>query len=163
MGKETNTPGREEQAKKVLEDILGFLEMDADVTLGEDDEDRALLNIDSPDNQLLIGKRGQTLDALQFIVTRIVGRTHPGGKRIIVDCEDYRERRAEQLKLMARQVADKVKGEKVPYAFDATLTPAERRIVHMELKEEPEVFTRSEGDNDRRRLVVMPRQSDDDE
>jgi len=128
-----------------------------------EEEDRIALNIESPDHQVIIGKRGQTLDAIQFIINRIVGRTHPGNKRIAVDCEGYRERRSEQLRKMAHDVADRVRKEKIPYAFDASLTAAERRIIHMELVEEPEIVTRSEGEDDERRLVVMPRHGDDDE
>jgi spoIIIJ-associated protein len=161
MESETDTPGRPQRAKEVLEDILSYMPMDASVVFREE-EDRVLLNIESADHQLLIGKGGQTLDSIQFIVSRIVGRTHPGSKRIVVDCEGYRERRAEQLRRMGNQVAEKVREEKIPYAFDASLTAAERRIIHMELRGQPGILTRSEGEDDQRRLVVLP-QADDDE
>ncbi len=162
MEPETDTPNRGEQAKKILEDILSFLPVETDVVF-QDEEERVILNIETADHQILIGKRGQTLDAIQFIVSRIVGRTHPGSKRIVVDCEQYRERRAEQLRRMAHQVAERVEREKIPYAFDTSLTPAERRIIHMELREQPGIFTQSEGENDRRRLVVMPQLGGDDD
>jgi len=162
MESETEMAGRGERAKEVLEDILSYLPVEASVNF-RDEEDNALLNIETPDHSLLIGKRGQTLDAIQFIVIRIVGRTHPGRKRIVVDCEGYRERRADQLRRMGNQVAEKVSEEKIPYAFDTSLTPAERRIIHMELREKPGILTCSEGENDHRRLVVMPESDDDDE
>ena len=162
MVSETETPERGERAKRVLEDLLSYMDIKSKVSF-HDEEDRIMLNIESPDHQMIIGKRGQTLDAIQFIINRIVGRTHPGSKRIIVDCEEYRERRTEQLRKMAHDVAERVREEKIPYAFDASLTAAERRIIHMELVEEPEIITRSEGEDDERRLVVMPRLGDDDE
>ena len=161
MVSETEIPGRGEHAKQVLEDLLSFMDTKSKVSF-HDEEDRVVLNIESPDHQVIIGKRGQTLDAIQFIINRIIGRTHPGGKRIIVDCEEYRERRSEQLKRLAHDVAERVRKEKIPYAFDASLTAAERRIIHMELMEEPEILTRSEGEDDKRRLVVMPRLGDDE-
>jgi len=162
MDSETSMEDRKSRALEVLDKILSFLPFETTVS-SNDDGENIILNIETSDHQLLIGKRGQTLDALQFLVNRMVGRTHPGIQRIVVDCESYRERRADQLKKMANQVADKVIEEKIPYAFDTTLTAAERRIVHMELREREGVVTRSEGDLDRRRLVVLPGDGDDDE
>ena len=146
---------RAEKAREVLQNILDMMPIDAEVHL-ETDEEHITLNIESPKGGLIIGKKGQTLDALQFIVARMVGRTHHGPGRIVVDAEGYRERRANQLRSMAHQVAEKVREENVPYAFDPSLNGAERRIVHMELKDEPDLTTESEGEGDKRRLVVFP-------
>ncbi len=160
MSADTDQSARGERAKEVLGNILSHLEVEATMELREEDE-HLLVNIDTSDYQMLIGKKGQTLEALQFLVNRMVGRTHPGNKRIIVDCANYRARRSEQLRKMALEVAEKVKRERIPYAFDSSLTPAERRIIHMELVDEEDVFTRSEGESDDRRLVVLPGSGDE--
>lgn len=152
--------GRLDQAEKVLNRILNLMDLESEVSSRED-EDQIVIGIETPDHQLLIGKNGVVLDAIQFLVNRIVGRTHPGEKRIMVDCARYRERRTEQLVKMAHQVAMRVEKERIPYAFDSTLTAAERRIIHMELKSNTSILTVSEGENEDRRLVVMP-QSDDE-
>ena len=146
---------RAEKAHEVLQEMLNLMNLEADVTLETDDQN-INLNIESRRGGLIIGKKGQTLDALQFLVARLVGRTHAGAGRIVVDTEGYRERRAEQLRAMAHQVAQRVRDEQVPYAFDSSLNSAERRIVHMELKDEPDLATQSEGDGDGRRLVLYP-------
>lgn len=156
---ESNVNERADKACEVLRDILGYMTVEADVTVTAQD-DHILLTIESRRGGLVIGKKGQTLDALQFLVARIVGRTHPGEGRILVDADGYRERRAEQLRAMAHQVAQRVREELVPYAFDPSLNSAERRIVHMELKDEPDLSTRSEGEGEDRRLVVYPGPAD---
>jgi len=157
---ENNVSERAEKARKVLQDILGYMSVEADVTATVEGVEQIILTVQSHRGGLVIGKKGQTLDALQFLVARIVGRTHPGEGRIMVDADGYRERRAEQLRVMAHQVAQRVREERVPYAFDPSLNSAERRIVHMELKDEPDLSTRSEGEGDDRRLVVYPGSGD---
>ena len=155
----SNLNDRAEKAREALSEILSLMTMEANVTASADDQ-HITLNIESARGGLLIGKKGQTLDALQFLVARIVQRTHPGPEYIVVDAEGYRERRAEQLRAMAHQVAQRVRDERVPYAFDPSLNSAERRIVHMELKDEPDLSTRSEGEGEDRRLVVYPGPAD---
>lgn len=147
---------RARKAVDVLGDILRLMSVDAEVALLEQKE-QLLLEIRGKDDPFSIGKKAQTLDAIQYLVNRIVARTHPGGERIIVDAEGYRKRRAEQLKSIAHQVAQRVRDEGIPYAFDTSLNSAERRIVHMELKDEPDIVTQSEGEGEGRRLVVYPR------
>ena len=158
MTDERPTASIEERAAKgqeTLEEILRLMPLEAQVEMSLSEE-YITLDIQSESGGVVIGKKGQTLDALQFIVARIVGAASPGRGRIIVDAEGYRERRANQLRSMAHQVAERVREEKVAYAFDPTLNGAERRIVHMELKAEPDPATQSEGEGDKRRLVVFP-------
>lgn len=147
---------RARKAKEVLSDILRLMSLEAEVEALEQ-EGQLLLEIHSKENSASMGKKAQLLDALQYLVNRIVSITHPGDNRIVVDAEGYRRRRAEQLKSMAHQVAQRVRDEGIPYAFDTSLNSAERRIVHMELKDEPDIMTQSEGEGERRRLVVYPR------
>lgn len=147
---------RARRAKEVLSEILRLMSLEAEVDLAEQDN-QVLLEIRGKDDSVSMGKKAQILDALQYIVNRIVSRTHPGEERITVDAEGYRQRRAQQLKSMAHQVAQRVRDEGIPYAFDTSLNSAERRIVHMELKDEPDIVTQSEGEGEHRRLVVYPR------
>lgn len=156
MSLENKITERARKAKEILSDILRLMGIDAQVEVSKE-KDHLLLEINSKDNSASMGKKGQVLDALQYLVNRIVSITHPGDDRIIVDAEGYRRRRAEQLKSMAHQVAQRVRDEGIPYAFDTSLNSAERRIVHMELKDEPDIMTQSEGEGERRRLVVYPR------
>ena len=152
----TSVKERAEKAREVLQQILDLMSTDAEVK-ADVEEDHIKLVILSDGGGIIIGKKGQTLDALQYLVSRIMWRVLPGPERIVVDAEGYRDRRADQLRAMAHQVALRVREELVPYAFDPSLSSAERRIVHMELKDEPDLSTQSEGEGDSRRLVVYPR------
>jgi len=160
MSPDADQSARAEQAKEVLGKLLSHLGVEAEIELREEDE-HIVMNVETSDYQMFIGKKAQALEALQFLVNRMVSRNHPGNKRIVVDCANYRARRMEQLRKMALEVAEKVKKEGIPYAFDSSLTPAERRIIHMELVDEKDVSTRSEGENDDRRLVVLPGSGDE--
>jgi spoIIIJ-associated protein len=105
---------------------------------------------------VIIGRRGETLDALQYLTNLVVNRKMHERKRIILDAEGYRERRAETLEKLARRLADKVKrtGQRV---FLEPMNPQERRIIHTALQNDIYVTTLSEGDEPFRKVVIKPR------
>jgi spoIIIJ-associated protein len=116
------------------------------------------LDIKGDGSGLLIGKKGQTLDALQFLVNKIINKTSPpGGKvEVIVDTENYRLRKRENLKEMALKMSQKAKRTLKPVSFNPML-PQERRIIHLILAEDREVYTKSYGEGSLRRIIVYPR------
>ena len=119
-------------------------------------EDNVTLNLHGDDLGLLIGKHGQTLDALQYLTNLASQRDGRDRLRIIIDIEDYRKRRADTLEQLALRLADRVKrsGERVALE---PMTPHERKIIHMSLQEDSRVETISEGQEPFRRVVISPR------
>ncbi len=143
-----------ETAKKILEDILGLLETPATVELREEAE-RILLNIRGDGSGLLIGRKGQTLDALEYLVNKIVHKEGEETKRIVVDTENYRVRREESLVQLAQRLGEKVKKQGRPVTI-SPMNAHDRRIIHLALKNDKELRTRSTGSGIFRRLVISP-------
>ena len=105
---------------------------------------------------VLIGKRGQTLDSLQYLVSLIINKESEEYLRVKLDTENYRERRKATLESLARNIASKVKRTKRPVSLEP-MNPYERRIIHSALQNDPYVTTHSEGDEPNRRVVVTPK------
>lgn len=146
-----------DQAAEVLHKLLGAMGLEAEVAASEDDE-RITLEVKGPETALVIGKKGQTLDALQYLVNKIVSKGLPeeeSGKPINVDAEGYRARRAESLIELAHRLADKAQKTGRPVEAEP-MSPADRRIIHVALAEMEGVTTRSEGEGIYRHLVVLP-------
>jgi spoIIIJ-associated protein len=129
------------------------LSVNINVTMGEEAME---IDLRGDDLGLLIGKHGQTLDALQYLTNLATQREGRERMRIIIDVEDYRKRRADTLQQLALRLADRVKrsGESVVLE---PMTPHERKIIHMSLQEEPRVETYSEGQEPFRRVVIAAR------
>lgn len=147
---------KREHAAGVLREILDRMGIDAEVS-AFDDGDRIILDAHGGESGLIIGKKGATLDSLQYLVNRIVF-PKPGEKPlVVVDAEGYRGRREDTLIDLANRLAEKAQRSGQPVAAEP-MTPHDRRIVHMALKEHPSVRTESEGDEPQRRVVVFPRE-----
>lgn len=155
-GTTPRTAGPEPEPVTVLQGILERMGISADVKEeAPGDGSEQVLQIQSDAGGLLIGRHGRTLDALEYLVNRIVSRQEEGASRIVVDTEEYRARRAESLREMARKTADRVRKR----GRSLTLTPMnprDRRVVHMALQDDPEVSTRSIGRGYFRRVIVAP-------
>lgn len=143
--------------RAALDAVVAGTGVDARVAVGEGDEHadiRAELAGDGLD--ALVGRQGETVDALQHVLTQIATRAAEGERlRVAFDVGGYRERRAQALRDLAARAAQ----EAVEYGEEVELdamTPHDRRIVHMELKDNAAVTTRSEGDEPRRRIIVVP-------
>lgn len=143
-----------ERAKGVLSDILERMHIRGEVNVTRRDQ-RILLEIWSPEGGLLIGRGGRTLEALQYLVNRILNSQPGKGEKVVVDVEGYRKRREERLKVLASRMAERVKtmGEAITLA---PLSPHDRRVVHLALQEDRGVKTVSEGAGFYRRIVISP-------
>ena len=146
-------------ARDVLQNILERVPADAEIS-SDTVDGSVYLDIKGDGSGLLIGKKGQTLDALQFIVNKIVNKFNPPGQKvdIIVDTENYRERKKENLRDIAIKAGDKAKKTHKPVPLEP-MPPSERRIIHMMLAEDRDVYTKSYGEGQMRRLIVYPRKA----
>ncbi len=145
-------------AREVVETLLSLMGVSASVQVsgaGEEESPR-VVEIDDGDLGILIGRRGQSLAALQYIVNFIVSQKLGSNARVIVDVAGYRKRRQEELEGLAQRVADLVKSSHRAITLEA-MPPSERRIIHIALKNEPGVTTGSVGLGDARKVVVSPR------
>ncbi len=142
---------------EVLTKILGLMGMDAEVVVNPGtDSSEFVLDIQGDSSALLIGHRGQTLESLQHIVGRIVAeRVGAGAPKPVVDAEDYRGRRVRSLEDMALRMGEQAKRSRKTQGID-TLSARERRIVHMALRDDPWLTTRSLGQGACRRLLIIP-------
>lgn len=141
-------------AARFLREILVCMGITAHVEVMNRPE-QILLNISGDDLGLLIGRHGQTLDALQFLVSIVSNRGVDARRRIVVDVENYRERHEESLRRLALRVAEKVRQEQKK-AVLSPMTPAERRIIHTALQDHKGIMTYSEGQDPFRRVIVSP-------
>ena len=155
----TVRPGLAQRALDLLTRVLDLMGIDAQAEISADEAEATHIEIhSSSDLGLLIGKRGQTLAALQLLVAMMANRDQPQDKRkrIVLDAEGYRARRERAVSAMARNAAERAKRTGRRVSLDS-LTPRERRIVHVALADDPDVSTWSEGQDPRRSVVVSPR------
>ena len=149
-----------EVAKGVLETLLSLLEIPASVESstegGEGDISPITLDVRGEDLGILIGRRGQTLASLQYMVRLIVGHQTQMGLPIIVDIEGYKQRRYEALRELAWRIAEQVKVSKSPFSLEP-MPAFERRIIHITLADYPDVTTESTGFGEVRKVVIKPK------
>lgn len=144
----------EEAAKKFLGEVFDAMEMEVIVDAKYDDAEKALdVDMRGEEIGILIGKRGQTLDSLQYLVSLVVNRDQADYIRVKLDTENYRQRRKETLENLAKNIAYKVKRTKRPVSLEP-MNPYERRIIHSALQNDRYVTTHSEGEEPFRRVVV---------
>ena len=142
-------------AKETLENILVRIPVDSTV-YAEHIDGKIALNIVGDKSGLLIGRKGKTLDALQFIVNRVVNKTLEKKIRVVVDSENYRQRRRESLTQMALKIGEKAKKIMKPISTNP-MNPHDRRIVHLALKEDEKLDTRSRGEGLLKKVVIIPK------
>ncbi|QDW75485.1 protein jag [Lachnospiraceae bacterium KGMB03038] len=143
-----------ETCRKFVQDVLEAMHMeDVEVTAKVDEEGALCINMDGKNMGILIGKRGQTLDSLQYLTNRVANKMQSGYVRVKLDTEDYRRRRKETLENLAKNIASKVKRTRRTVALEP-MNPYERRIIHSALQSDPAVSTHSEGEEPYRRVVV---------
>ena len=146
-----------QKAKEVLAEILNLMGISAEVELRVGEKsDETVVEIRTENSGLLIGRKGQTLEALQYLVSRIAGeRGGMDGPHIVVDIENYRQRRRKGLEDMALRLGEKAKRQRKTVTVDA-LSAADRRIIHAALQDDPWVTTKSLGQGSYRRLLIIP-------
>jgi spoIIIJ-associated protein len=155
--KDTKDESDAKKAKEVLENILQKSGAEASVEESEDDE-CITLNIKGDGSGILIGRKGQTLDAFQYLVNKIVHRSPNYEKQIVVDTEGYRQRRKEALVDLAKRLSEKAKSKDTPVST-SPLNPFERRIIHLALQDDAGLTTKSDGEGIYRRVVIYPQKS----
>lgn len=143
-----------QMCEKFIYDVLKTMNMeDVKVTSQIDEEGALSINMDGKNMGILIGKRGQTLDSLQYLTNRVANKAQSGYVRVKLDTEDYRRRRKETLENLAKNIASKVKRTRHAVSLEP-MNPYERRIIHSALQSDPAVSTHSEGEEPYRRVVV---------
>jgi len=141
------------EARTFLREVLVGMDVRAEIRVKEEDN-VVKFTLTGPDMGILIGYRGETLDSLQYLVSLVLNKGHETEyKRVILDTENYRVKREETLKRLARRIAEKVKATERQVKLEP-MNPYERRIIHSALQNDPYVETYSEGDEPYRRVVV---------
>ena len=155
--------GMADVTRDVLETLLSLMGMDVSVVssaksfaVGEDTAPIAF-DIEGDDLGILIGRRGQTLSCLQYVVRLIVGHQTEDWVPIIIDVEGYKQRRYEALRALARRMAEQVKLERTPFTLEP-MSAYERRIIHLTLAEHLDVTTQSIGEGEARKVVILPKE-----
>ena len=147
-------PATIEACEKFVEDVLNAMNMEeVKVTSTVDEEGALSITMEGKNMGILIGKRGQTLDSLQYLTNRVANKMQDGYVRVKLDTEDYRRRRKETLENLAKNIASKVKRTRRTVALEP-MNPYERRIIHSALQSDPAVSTHSEGEEPYRKVVV---------
>jgi len=142
------------KAKEKLDGILRLMGIDFPVHVEETSES-IILKIKGDGSGLLIGKGGQTLDALQYIVNKASNKNGKGRKRIILDTEDYRKRRESTLIALAEKLGEKVKKTKKPVTVNP-MNAHDRRIIHLALQDDRQLTTKSRGEGAFRKIIILP-------
>jgi spoIIIJ-associated protein len=146
------TPGM--RAKTILEGILLRMNLDCLITV-EETADTILLNIKGDGSGLLIGKRGQNLDAIQYIVNKSVSKNTNNRKMIVLDTESYRKKREDSLIALAAKLAEKVKKSKKALTV-GHMNAHDRRVIHLALQNDESLTTKSRGEGEFRKIVIIP-------
>lgn len=150
-------PKAADEAKVFLQDVFSSMNLTVDITTNIDEENNILeIELEGPEMGVIIGKRGQTLDSLQYLTSLAVNRKVDNYTKIKLDTEDYRNRRKATLENLAKNTAYKAKRNKRSVSLEA-MNPYERRIIHSALQDDKYVTTHSEGEEPYRHVVVVPK------
>ena len=144
-------------AKDILDTMLGYLGFVCEI----DEESREgflLLQVHTPEKERLIGRHGEILDDVQFLLNRIVQTRHPDQPRVQIDIEYYREMREDAIVLRARQIADLVKKTGRPFHLDP-MNSYDRRIIHNAFKDDPDIITWSPPDEARMKRITLKKRN----
>ena len=144
----------EDKAVEFLSEVFGAMNMGVTIQAAFNEEEKELsIEMEGADMGLLIGKRGQTLDSLQYLVSLVVNKNSEDYIRVKLDTENYRERRKETLETLAKNIAYKVKRTRRSVSLEP-MNPYERRLIHSALQNDKYVVTRSEGEEPFRHVVI---------
>lgn len=147
----------EDYAREFLNNVFAAMKLEVEILIKVNDSDRVIeIELKGDDMGILIGKRGQTLDSLQYLTSLVVNKEQKDYVRVKLDTENYRKRRKETLENLARNIAYKVKKTRRPVSLEP-MNPYERRIIHSALQGNKFVETYSEGSEPYRHVVVAPK------
>lgn len=144
-----------DEGREFLEKVFDKMNMDVTIDMNYNEEEKSVsINLVGGDMGVLIGKRGQTLDSLQHLVSLVINKHSEEYLRVKLDTENYRERRKETLENLAKNIAYKVKRTRRPVSLEP-MNPYERRIIHATLQDDRYVVTKSEGEEPFRHVIVL--------
>ncbi len=144
----------EDKAMTFLSDVFGAMDLGVKMEASYNEKEKELsINMSGDDMGILIGKRGQTLDSLQYLVSLVINKENEDYIRVKLDTENYRERRKETLETLAKNIAYKVKRTRRSVSLEP-MNPYERRIIHSALQNDKFVVTRSDGEEPFRHVVI---------
>lgn len=144
-----------EMTQVFCDELFAAMQVETKVDIDFKEEDNVMnIDLSGPDMGILIGKRGQTLDALQYLISLYVNRESDAYVRVKLDTENYRERRKVTLEKLAKKIAYTVKRTRKPVALEP-MNPYERRVIHSALQNDRYVCTKSEGEEPHRKVVIM--------
>ena len=143
-------------AKEALENILTLIPMEGTTVNAEQTDGAISLTINGDKSGLLIGRKGRTLDALQFIVNKIVSKNLEKRIKVVIDSENYRQRRLDSLTQMALRMGDKAKSIRKPVITNL-LNPHDRRIIHLTLRDDGALDTKSRGEGILKKILIIPK------
>ena len=148
-----------DETKTYLEKLFAAMEMEVTIDIALDKVTRTMsIDVEGPEMGIIIGKRGQTLDSLQYLISLFVNKKSETYIRVKLDTENYRERRRETLENLAKNISFKVKRSRRPFSLEP-MNPYERRIIHSTLQNDRYVTTKSEGEEPYRKVVVYPKRN----
>ena len=143
---------KDHSALVFLKEVTEQMGLDIDIS-AKANEDNVFVNIQGKDSGTIIGKRGQTLDAIQYLTSLVVNKDQENYIRVVVDAENYRSKREKTLEKLANRLADKVVKTKRSVMLEP-MNPYERKVIHATLQNNPRVTTRSEGQDPYRRVII---------
>lgn len=146
-------------AKDFLIKLLGSMDLTPQIVITEEDKNTLMINLEGEQMGVLIGKRGQTLDAIQYLTSLVVNKYSDHYIRVKMDTEDYRNRRRKTLESLANNLAMKVKKSNKKFTLEP-MSPNERRIIHSTLQKYKFIETHSEGEEPFRRVVIVPKREE---
>ena len=146
------------EAKAFIDGLLSQIGLDFPIE-AEENGDYIVLNIQGDGGGLLIGRGGQTLDAIQYLTNKVLNKNGNGGKRIILDTEDYRKKREGNLTALAEKLGEKAKKIRRPVTVNP-MNAHDRRIIHMALQNDSDLTTRSRGEGAFRKIIIVPNNGD---
>ena len=148
-----------DETKQYLEKLFAAMELEASIEVALDKMTRTMsIDVEGPEMGVIIGKRGQTLDSLQYLISLFVNKKCDTYIRVKLDTENYRERRRETLENLAKNIAFKVKRSRRSFSLEP-MNPYERRIIHSTLQNDRFVTTKSEGEEPYRKVVIYPKKN----
>ena len=148
-----------DETNSYLEKLFAAMEMEVTIDIQLDKVTRTMsIDVEGPEMGIIIGKRGQTLDSLQYLISLFVNKKSETYIRVKLDTENYRERRRETLENLAKNISFKVKRSRRPFSLEP-MNPYERRIIHSTLQNDKYVTTKSEGEEPYRKVVVYPKRN----
>ncbi len=147
-------------AKDFLDKVLTAMGLDAQIDVEKEEDNTYSIELSGKDMGVLIGKRGQTLDSLQYLTSLVLNKKSEDYVKVKIDTENYRERRKQTLENLAKNISYKVKRTRRPVSLEP-MNPYERRVIHFALQNDKYVTTHSEGEEPYRHLVISPKKAED--